>query len=297
MNQLKQPMSRKIWDEIQERLDGLIDIASQMPGREGQSALVGDIKHLGELLYHGLIPDQIGALISQATDIHLYLDWQTAAIPWELLYDGREFLAQNKPLSRQISLSRSSTTSATRSRSVLVFQDNDGGRLGSVADEARLILDLYEKYNIPVDLIENANRAELLAAISSHALVHYAGHGEADRIGAWPCNDGLFKGSHLHSLRRLPKFLFSNSCTGADTRPGTIARAFIELGLNSLVGPIWKVPDNTALNIARDFYKHLLDGQSMASAMYRTRKKYSGEAAWAGYVVYTLPGQTLRDIL
>ncbi len=300
LQQIRHRAAGPVWRQLRQRLAEIVDIAGRLPGPEGQAALVDEIKNLGSLLYHNLVPDKVKELIAaSARGLHLFLDWQTAAIPWEFLWDGRRFLAQAAPLTRQISLFRSAMAPATRARNVLVVADSAQGQLPAAEDEARAIMALYEKHGVPADLIgEDARRSELLALVASHGIVHYAGHQdtESSRPG-WRCADGLFSGRHFSALDRVPKLLFSNSCGGARLSPSSLAYAVLERGVGSFVGPVWKVPDHAARDMALNFHRALLEGETLARALFKVRRRQSGQAAWAGYVIYAPPEIGLRDLL
>ena len=137
-------------------------------------------------------------------------------------------------------------------------------------------------------------------------IVHFAGH--AFFNPARPAQSGIIAGrgavvmgSDLASLSQLPALIFVNACEagrvrkrGGSARPSQaaagagVAEAFLRGGVANYVSTYWPVGDTSASVFARVFYRHLLDGASIGTALLRGRIEVAklGSADWADYMHY-----------
>ena len=95
------------FDAIQQEVEELVALLNRMTGRHG--TLEADtwqaIKAQGAALYTQLLSADIQAQLraSTATDLFLYIDDALVQIPWELLFDGEEFLCRRFNMGRIVS--------------------------------------------------------------------------------------------------------------------------------------------------------------------------------------------------
>ena len=146
-------------------------------------------------------------------------------------------------------------------------------------------------------------------------ILHFACHGVADPNSIW--NAGLLmKGkiksgkyvedrilsSQIEAFSDLQEddfpgpLVFLNACqVGRQgktlTGTGGFAKAFIKSGAGAFVSTHWSVGDTSALEFSTTFYRKLLDGKNMMTAVAAARKaaKNSQEFTWLAYVVYADP--------
>lgn len=103
-----------------------------------------------------------------------------------------------------------------------------------------------------------------------------------------------------HLRRDHPAFFF-NVChsgrLGWDlTGLGGWADRLISRGASLFLGPLWKVEDQTASRMARKFYEHILDGETVAEAVRKARieARQAGNPAWLAYSLYAHPNAKVR---
>lgn len=92
-----------------------------------------------------------------------------------------------------------------------------------------------------------------------------------------------------------PAFVFNACHAGrqawALTRIGGWANRLISIGAGLFLAPLWTVSDDLASQFAKVFYKHLLDGKTVAESVREARKsiKQEGDPTWLAYSVYAHP--------
>ena len=59
-----------------------------------------DLKHHGELLWRTLIPAELHAELQRGDTLQLELDEALVAVPWELMFDGAQFLCRRLSIGR-----------------------------------------------------------------------------------------------------------------------------------------------------------------------------------------------------
>lgn len=274
------------------------------------------------LLWHQLLSPQVRQRLeaSGPAELLLLLDEELVAIPWELLYDGREYLCRRFGVGRLIRTK--STAAASRLRSLapkprMLILANPTNDLPAAYQEGvqiknqlsrltgKLVVD-FKSTDIPLRYLKQH--------LSGYDLVHFAGHCEADASGApgWILSDGSFCGSDVRQMAgslSLPSLIFSNACCGAgvaapeDQRlPAEatyqLAGAFLFSGVQHYVGTVGKVDDETAFAFAREFYSQITAGESIGESLRRARAHQpAGVPAtgfgWAGYVLYGDPQYVL----
>lgn len=160
----------------------------------------------------------------------------------------------------------------------------------------------------------DATRAALEKAFRSgtYDVIHYAGHAFFD--AADPGNSGILcagqvvlSGRDLVGLGNVPALVFFNACEAGRVRQAPargssaaptmreridrnvgLAEAFLRGGVANYVGTYWPVGDDPAKLFAERFYKGLMNGQSIGTALVASRKAVweSGSVDWADYIHY-----------
>jgi hypothetical protein len=155
-----------------------------------------------------------------------------------------------------------------------------------------------------------ARRSEVLAILEQGAfdLLHVASHGtfagtRAADSSSLLLEDGPFHAAELSprladGLRRSAPLVFFNACrTGrigySLTRLGAWSAELIRLGCGGFVGTHWRVTDEVALEVAREFYRLLFLGIPIAEALRSARqvvhKSYPGDPTWLAYSCFADP--------
>ncbi len=146
-------------------------------------------------------------------------------------------------------------------------------------------------------------------------LLHFSGHGVAsmdDIADAHLLLKGRFEGKiYIEDLLRVSAVrhhfkrkgsaysrpvVVVNACqTGRLGRQlstiGGFAEAFVKGGAGVFVGCLWSVGDAPARVFVEEFYRRLLDGETVseATAAGREKAREAGDATWLAYTVYAHP--------
>lgn len=251
------------------------------------------------------------------------LDRETAGMVWELLPLPDTPLALTRPVARRL------VAEAVRGATLPPFQAGGKLRLLIVANptgdlpwaeaEAHVIEEVaadlpyleVTRWHMPAD----GSALDLLAELSQHHIVHFAGHAFYDR--ETPALSRLLldaKGQHyitaqnLAGLSTAPVLFFLNACeTGrqatswerAHTWTTGLADACIAAGARNVLATFWNIKDDSAHTFARLFYRELLSGAPLGVAVYRARRHLFEQVGWrdltwAGYLFYGDPFLTLH---
>jgi hypothetical protein len=155
-----------------------------------------------------------------------------------------------------------------------------------------------------------ARRSEVLATLEKGAfdLLHVASHGtfhdtQAADTAALLLEDVAFQAAELSprladGLRQSAPLVFFNACqTGrigySLTRLGAWSAELIRLGCGGFIGTHWRVTDDVALEVAREFYRLLFLGTPIAEALRCARQKvragHPDDPTWLAYSCYADP--------
>jgi tetratricopeptide (TPR) repeat protein len=294
------------------------------PGsRVAEPALAGkNLQRIGGLTFSHLLtePARKRLRMAEPCDLYLRLDEQLIHIPWELCYDGKDFLATKFRVGRQVITGQPIPTAAARpetapSLRVLLIADPTES-LPEAGTEAELLSSLLD--NVPgveVTLIggRGARKVPLLTALQDHTVVHFAGHSYYDpenpsRSG-WRLYESVLTAGELSKLTSPPLLVFSNSCqAGATSEWGGgyryegqafgIGSAFLVAGVRNYLGTFWVVHDEESVLFAAAFYEGLVSGLSLGEALLHARHKVIRQRGWASltwasYMLYGDPAFTL----
>jgi CHAT domain-containing protein len=170
-----------------------------------------------------------------------------------------------------------------------------------------------------------ATRERLLNDFRSGAydVLHYAGHAFFDPLQ--PSNSGILcsgrkvlTGKQVSELKSVPPLVFFNACESGRVRRAAIAggkrpakpkpdtqklqatvsfaEAFLRGGVAQFIGTYWPVGDDSAKAFAGTFYRQLLDGVAIGTALDASRAKLrdAHQVDWADYIHYGARGFRLK---
>jgi len=157
-------------------------------------------------------------------------------------------------------------TEADAATLIVPVPDLPGGALPGVATETDAIKALIPSARV----IENPNLDSVLAALPKHRIAHFACHGFAD----WdlPAASHLVLADHattpltvadITALRVDADLAYLSACNTAVTVPRLtdeslhITGAFHLAGYRHVIGTLWPIDDDAAVQIAPDFYQYL----------------------------------------
>ena len=220
-----------------------------------------------------------------------------------------------------------------RSRRALVVGEPAGVKPGlpGARQEGEHVISLLEQHGMKVEPLLEKDAGEIFRALYRHEydIIHISAHGEFNEpLVDDACNSKkqrhsgvvLGKGRYLTSgefqnLRAVPSVVFLNCChlarmeqDGKDTAAplrnpsrlaASVAEELIKMGVGVVVAAGWAVGDAAAKVFAEFFYRQLLRGETVMSAVRVARKRAYGhggtsDLTWGAYQVYGDPGTVLH---
>ncbi len=263
---------------------------------------------------------------SSARFLLLNLDDNLVHIPWELLYDGKDFLCRRFAMGRRVRTRQEFVASPFRSSPVpgrMWILANPTGDLPASGEEGMALLDRLGPHEsaLSVELKIAPSVEDVKRRLKSYDFVHYAGHAVHNAVdprrSAWRLADGLLGAEDIARLaggKAPPLIVFSNACKsgatsewrsgGADLLTGArsvygLANAFLLAGVKHYIGSVVDLRDDrNPLAFASAFYEGLLESQPVGEALRRAREKSASESparnvSWASYVLYGVPSATV----
>ncbi|MDP3041558.1 MAG: tetratricopeptide repeat protein [Candidatus Omnitrophota bacterium] len=279
------------------------------------------LQKIGQLFWNHLLSRAIKSKLkdSQPCALTLFLDEELMHIPWELIFDGGDFLGLKFSLGRLIRSQGDSTSLQYRdlkdSLKMLILA-NPSGDLKSAYLEGLNIKNQFshKTKKVQVDFKStHIDKHYVKKNICDYDIVHFAGHCEFDKSGSkdngWVLSDGVFKVEDILKMGQgcsLPALVFSNSCHSAQVNPDLIdseyqranygmASAFLFAGVRHYIGSIRKIEDNASLVFALEFYTKLISGVSVGESLRLSKLKLVKEYGlaglhWVNYLLYGDPG-------
>ncbi|MEO5741892.1 MAG: CHAT domain-containing protein [Vicinamibacterales bacterium] len=319
----------------------------------GDDVLFGISDHLADLMPSG----------DRAVHLVLQMPRALMRYPWELLRDRHGWLVDRFAIGRQVitesgSAPRWSANTRQGPLRLLVVAPSVPGTgtelAGAGALEGLHVADCFARLleRLPgvidpsnhkkhVDQPVTVEEFRSLLRSRKYDIVHFAGHGRYDSVhperSCWMFTDGPFYAFELQqtlaNAEVRPWLIYGSACEGA--RDGGslqgyhdgvygMASAALSQGVAAYVGPLWKISDTDAKNMAAAFYEALLIrrtslGEALALARRSVREgqpdldelvvrsnQGGGVAAepstprsagWAGMVLYGDPTPTVLQRL
>ena len=307
-------------DKVRELTRGITDVLNRanQRGKIGNELLV-KLKEQGAMLFDQLVPVEIKESLKKTEDVNLMLaiDDRLVHVPWELLYDGKDFLCQRFSIGRSVSTKQAVSVmvrSLHRPLKMQVLADPRGD-LSAAYEEGVAIKNEVSSFEDWLDV--SLKTTEITtdyakAKIRNFDIVHYAGHAEHNTArpeeSGWLLKDGSLRASEVMAMagsRPMPALVFSNACqTGQtdawkvdsdySTRIFGMANAFLLSGVQHYIGTFWEIPDEAGALFARAFYRSLVGGTTIGEALRAARRelieKYGEDTiVWASYMLYGDP--------
>ncbi len=296
--------------------------ALNRPAKDQASKLqqLKSLQKIGQLFWDHLFSRLIKVKLkdSQPCVLTLSLDEELIPIPWELIFDGKDFLGLKFSLGRLVRSKGDPTSLQYRdlmdSLKMLILA-NPTGDLKSAYLEGLNIKNQFshKTKKVQVDFKSTSiDKHYVKKNICDYDIVHFAGHCELDRSGGkdsgWVLSDGLFKVEDILKMGQscsLPALVFSNACHSAQVNPVLIdseyqranyglASAFLFAGVRHYIGSIRKIEDSASLVFAREFYTKLISGVSVGESARLSKLKLVKEHGlaslhWVNYLLYGDP--------
>ena len=287
------------------------------------------LRSLGRLIYSDLLPAVIREALKQLPlNQPLILSTNDAEFPWELAFDGQQYLGTRWSVGRELKLlsgqqPRQNTPPPQHSWKAL-FIGNPTGDLPATNEEIEALQALME-HHLPraeVYLLggpgATKQKVQMELASGEYRLIHYSGHvafekDDPARSGLVLANGEILTARAIQDCLDGQPWVFLNACasvqeplaeSGQPVYTGVeahgLASAFILGGAQAVIGTLWPVPDQGAYAFASAVYKDLLAGVSAGGALQRARQAFWREQPldpiWAAYVLYGPPDLPLVEI-
>ena len=282
--------------------------------------ILDGLKKSGQILFDLLIPSKAREKISStgAKSLILYVDDKLVHIPWELLFDGKQFLCRRFAMGRIVSTRQAPTSLSSRALKtpfkVLILADprgdleasyREGMEIKDFLDEKREMFHVdFKSHPVDVPFVKKNLR--------DYDIVHYAGHADyhSDNPSesGWLLKDDRLKASEISAmggLQPMPSLVFSNACQSGHSGEWRVdeeyeeqifglANAYLLAGVQHYIGTFWEILDEPSCYFAKRFYSFLAQGVKVGEAVRRARQElidaYGEETiVWATYMLYGDP--------
>lgn len=280
--------------------------------------ILNGLKQTGQLLYDELFPARTKEMLNNTgiKTLVLGIDDGLVHIPWELVFDGKEFLCQRFNMGRVVS-TRQDFTAGQRDVNIplkmLVLSDPQGNLKASYEEGIKLRDRLDEKADVVnVNLKSSDIHMDYVKGkLRYFDIMHYAGHADYDgndpSESGFLLSDGKLRAKDIKGMTGrmpLPAFVFSNACYSGQTeewKAGSgyedvygLANAFLLSGVRHYLGTFWQIQDEPGLHFAIGFYEELMKGTPIGEAVRKARmglvEKYGEDTIiWASYMLYGDP--------
>jgi len=309
------------WEQVEASCREVVSLLSRANKRARLAPEILDgLKKSGQILFDLLIPPKVREELNStsARNLVLYVDDRLVHIPWELLFNGQEFLCRRFAMGRIVSTRQVVTSHSSRHLKiplrVLILADPRGDLKASYREGTEIRDFLDEKKEVfhgdlkshPVDI------SYVKKNLRDYDIVHYAGHADyhpqEPSESGWLLTDGRLKASEISAmvgLQPMPFLVFSNACQSGQTGEWQIqesyeqqifglANAFLFSGVQHYIGTFWEILDEPSLYFAKRFYSFLAQGEKVGEAVRRAREDlieaYGEETiVWASYMLYGDP--------
>ncbi|MDD5347422.1 MAG: CHAT domain-containing protein [Candidatus Omnitrophica bacterium] len=278
------------------------------------------LKKNGRLLWEQLLtrPVRDRLTATKLKDLVLSLEEELVGIPWELLYDGSDFLGLKFNVGRVIRSRHEEAHPQYRSlggKLRMLILANPTNDLPSAYDEGINIRNQFDKAREKISIDFKSTSIDSLYVkknLREYDIVHFAGHCEYDpeepRSTGWVMSDGRFTTQDILSIGQgatLPTLVFANACQSAQVdrdhidqdcqeKTYSLASSFLFSGVRHYIGAVQRIEDPVSFTFAREFYTQLLRGKSVGSSLrigrLRLVKEYGiNSLVWALYLLYGEP--------
>lgn len=293
-------------------------------GKSEDPEIFNSLKKIGQLLWEHLLTKQVKDRLksSPIVDLILSIDEPLVNVPWELFYDGSNFLCLNFNLGRLVRTTKENSFVQYRSFSgvpKMLILANPTNDLKSAYLEGLNIKNQFDRRRDVVHIdfkSTNIDKLYVKKNLRDYDIVHFAGHcefkaDEPDNSG-WVLNDGVLTGRDILDMGQtlaLPALLFSNACNCAkenrrldfddcQEKNYSFASAFLFSGVRHYIGATRKIEDPVSFVFSKEFYHQLILGRSVGESIRLGRlqlmKEYGIAACyWASYLLYGDPNFVL----
>jgi hypothetical protein len=314
--------AREEKEELRTAGDTLMKLISDMSSKNQWSPC------LAKTMFELLIPNKFKEQLRRQSNLHWIVDKYSAAFPWELMQDnsGSELpLVVHAGMVRQLATrdSRVKITPSTE-KNALVIADPDlekyYAQLPGALEEGARVKELLDANDYKTTPLFSSSSSDILKTLmcSSYRIIHLAGHGvykpnDPDASGMVIGKNAFLTVAEFAQMSATPELVFVNCCYLGETDPtaeerrqnryrlaANIGTQLIENGVKAVVVAGWAIDDATALLFAKQFYQHMLSGNTFGESVKKARKKiyedYGTQSnTWGAYQCYGDPFYKLES--
>ncbi|KJR40878.1 Adenylyl cyclase class-3/4/guanylyl cyclase domain protein [Candidatus Magnetoovum chiemensis] len=281
--------------------------------------LFNNLKSIGLELYNILFPSGIKERLNN-TDVNtliLSIDEALLYIPWELIYNGDEFLCLKYNMSRLVSTKMDFNPRQRKLAiplKMLIIADPQNNLPSSYTEGQTLLEYMKNKETLVNTTLKSRdiNVNEIIEIFGYFDILHFAGHVDAcsedtEHTGLL-FNNGKLSGKTIKEISKktaLPSLVFLNACCSGltkselDLKTGynenfNLTNALLFGGTRHYIGTFWKIQDEAGQVFANKFYGELFKGAAIGEAVRNARNalinKYGLDSLkWTGYMLYGDP--------
>jgi len=282
---------------------------------------------IGYKLYSQLIPIQIQKILNSSNSkvIEISLDSDLLQYPWELLFNGEQFLCLKYSIGRYIiqknqKIEMSCPDRGPREGVKFLIVGDPTNDHKSTRDEAiQLNKQLSKIQNVKTRLLvgkEADSNNFIMELQKDYDFLHYCGNAHfnvnnPDESGIL-LSDGILKISSINNIlsSKPPILAFINARETKMDQTHTplkyehklsgLAASFLLNDIN-FIGSMWPIHDENAIKTEFLFYREVLQGQPIGEALRRAKQsayKRSKEKqiSWASYILFGDPTIGLQTI-
>ena len=234
-------------------------------------------------------------------------------VPWEYLFDGKNYLALEMPLTRGLPANQRVTFRADGrdagnvlvvASDPLLYENGAPVVALNVARERDNVRAAFEKSDAAfrVTFVRPPTLDELqkqLTRQGAPVILHFLGHGKATPQGAQLAFEDKLKqvesADAVQALAPAREKLFCvyfNSCETAmalESTASNLAYTLARAGVPYVLGMQFEVPEMAALRLSEFFYAHLAQGETVERAVWQARR-----ALWRATDLMRVPGQNAK---
>jgi len=313
-------------DNIEQRCSEIVDTlnSANQSGRISNEIL-SKLREVGQIFYDELFSQHIKSLLQQskAAFLRLNIDDKLVQIPWELLFDGDEFLCQRFMMGRSVKTRQVIPLNKKRQLNsqlkMLLIADPEGD-LNGAYKEGIQIRNYFDRHNHIVlnSIFDNISPDTIKEKIRNYDIVHFAGHADYNlkdpKESGWRLTKSRLNAEDIIKMAGaspMPALVFSNACQSARTEKWQLkdnfqneifglANAFLLSGVKHYIGTWCEILDEPSSHFALRFYEKLRSGRSIGEAMHHARKSLINEfgeetIVWASYIMYGDPTFTYTE--
>lgn len=281
-----------------------------------------ELKKIGSILFTQLLPANVQRYLQKGenTELYLKLDDQLIYIPWELCFDGKDFLTLKFMIGRQVRTDQVLRKRQHRKDSqaplkMLIIIDPTESLEHAQHEAESLCAILEDNSSIEIELIggRQADKLSLISEMKNKDLIHFIGHAFFDEKNpersGWILKEGILTSQEMGRMDTSPILVFSNACQSVATtnwetgylyeeKTFGIGNGFLMSGVQNFIGPLWVIHDEGSASFASKFYKELIIGESIGKSLQKAKNEVLkerglGDLLWASYIHYGDPATTI----